>query len=286
MRGKLLIGVLVVTLIAAFSFTGCGSQDTTGSQKQESSVEDTAEPMPSIDDIQYEMKSGVVDGNRVPVMNITNNSEYDFVEFDVDYKVKEGVTKKQLRKSEDLVEKAKSMDHKLMEITVSGGTEKVVKAGTSVKNQRCFMDGTIEYFRDVKAIDFFEPDILKVSYVAGDKIYTAYYDYAGEEMSLDGDVVDKCTWPDNELAKMIPKPEAEIIAPGYDDEDLFTATVYDADKSEYDAYVKKCREAGFTTVDYKSKNYYYAYHKEKKKVKLELQWYESRDQIYIHVDKM
>lgn len=56
-------------------------------------------------------------------------------------------------------------------------------------------------------------------------------------------------WPDSNLSKMLPQPETKTGMIEFDREDLFKLVLYDSSKEEFNDYVSKCKEKGFT-VDY------------------------------------
>lgn len=69
-------------------------------------------------------------------------------------------------------------------------------------------------------------------------------------------------WPDSGLATMLPKPETIKGKISYNYEDSFCIDVYGVSDEEYKAYVKACKEKGFTLDTSGSDDSYYAYNED------------------------
>ena len=229
---KIVVLLLTVTMCLGV-FVGCGGSGLGGSPKID------------IDDIKYDVKETIVNGKRVPAFECTNNTKYDIAYIKLNYKVKDDVTEEELNANSTIQEKANSMEHALNETTVNVNTNKYIKSGESASKIRLMLDNTIEYLSDASVMEYMTPDILTVSYISGDNIYTAYYDYAKKEMSYDDDVKNTKDWPDSEIANLIPKPNSQIYNTRYDDDDYIWVAVLNCSKDDYDDYVEQCKEKGF-----------------------------------------
>lgn len=237
---------LLFCLTAAMICAGCSGGGSEGSEGGEAGGGSAGVPKFDFSGIEWSVGSGVTDGYRTVMFSYDNGSEYDIAELSLKYKLKADVTDEEIKAFDELTEKAKNQEEELSELTIEAWAERIVESGGSAENIPMQLDGTVEYFNTYDAYDLFEPDIMTVIYIKGDKLYTAYYDYSNQETSYDEDVMDAYTWSDSDLAKLLPKPDAAIVAVSYDDEKRFHATIYGVSKDFYEDYIKQCKEKGFT----------------------------------------
>ena len=89
----------------------------------------------------------------------------------------------------------------------------------------------------------------------GYKLSLSYYDYDSEmHINLDSAMeMEAITWPDNEMAKLLPVPKSTIGKIYSNDEDGFSVYIGNTTIDDYNAYVKACEEKGFT-VDVQKKD--------------------------------
>jgi len=240
---KLLAFVLALTLAFTMgvTLTACGSGS--GSDGGGGGVLPST-PDVDLSQVDWTVESGIINGYRTVVFGYTNNTEYEFVDFDLEFKTKDDVTDEQLEAYSELKEKASDMEHPINEITMEAITHKVVPAGESVKGCACTLDGTIEYYSDFDSYDVFEPDMMTVVVASGDKLYAAYYDFASGETTVDEDGENAYTWPSSELAKAVPQPEVSYLTSN-DYDDSFYANAYGVSKDAFKAYVETCKSKGF-----------------------------------------
>lgn len=64
-------------------------------------------------------------------------------------------------------------------------------------------------------------------------------------------------WPDSEIAKLLPVPESNIGHIEWEASYGFVIYVSETTREDYNAYVDKCLENGFTVEYYRSENSYY-----------------------------
>lgn len=229
------VAIILMVIMSIAIFVGCGGNGGI-----------SGEPKINIDDVEYNVKEDVVDGRRVPTFEFTNNTKYDIAYIKLDYKVKDGVTEDELSSNSTISEKATNMEHPLMDTTVNVNTNKYVESGTNISRVRLYLDATIEYLSDYSVMDYMTPDILTLSYISGNNIYTAYYDYDKKEMSYDDNVKDKKSWPDNEMSNLISKPESDVYITRSDLDDYIWVVALNSSKEDYEAYINQCKEKGFS----------------------------------------
>lgn len=283
MKKKLLIAGIILVMV--FAFAGCGS-DTSSDSSAGDSGETAAEvDISSIDlsQIDWNIESGIIDGYRVVVFGYTNNTDYEIVDFALDFKVKDGVTNEQLEESSELKEKAANMEHDIGEITFSAMTSKCVAPGESVEGCACNLDGTIEYYTDFDSYDLFEPDMMTAVLSDGNKLYVAYYDFVSQKTTVDEDTEDAYTWSKTTLAKALPKPDVNYLALSYDDETRLHASAYGVSKDSFDTYVSACKEKGFDkNVDEDSDSFSA---ENSDGISIDVDYYSEDDEMVIVADK-
>lgn len=78
------------------------------------------------------------------------------------------------------------------------------------------------------------------------------------------------TWPDSELAAMLPKPKSSYGKINIDSSTSLSIDVAKTPQSDFDEYVSQCKEKGFTEDYYRSDSTYSAQNKEKYSLRLYL----------------
>lgn len=270
---KILAIVLGLTLAFTMMLTGCG-----GSSEGEEQNAHTPDPKFDISDIEWTVQGGVVDGYRRATLNYTNNSKFDIIDFNLQFKLKDDVTEDQVKEYSELSQKAADMEEDIMEMTFECYTSKAVGAGETIENQPCTLDGTIQYYTDVDSYELFEPDLLTVVYLSGDTLYTVYHDYVNDS-TTSGETHAAYEWPETEFAKSLPKPDSKLCTIGYEGEDSISAYVYAATRDEFEAYVEKCKQAGFEKVIESDAEGYEASNGEG--ITVDIDFYTESDEIYI-----
>ena len=233
---SLLIVVLAIVLAAC-----SGGNSEQGSEKKSNGTGKF-----DFSGIAWGVKNGLVEGDRMPVFGYENNTGYDITEFNLSFKVKDDISEEEVTAFRTLKEKAKDMEEEPLELTIDATTTRYVKSGASVENLPINLDGTVQYFTEYDAYELFEPDKLSIVYIDGNELCNAYYDFLNEETTVEDTGEKAYTWSSSELAKKLPKPDSPIVVVSYDEENLFSAEIYAADKDYYDSYKKLCQEKGFS----------------------------------------
>ena len=231
---------LMLTVTMGMTLSACGS----GSESGDGGGVLSSKPDVDLSQIDWTVESGIIDGYRTVVFGYTNNTDYEIVDFDLEFKVKDEVTDEQLEANSEIKEKAADMEHPINETTMEAITHKVVPAGESVSGCACTLDGTIEYYSDFDSYELFEPDMMTVVVASGDKLYAAYYDFASGNTTMDEDVADAYTWASGELGNAVPQPDVPYLTTN-DYDDSFYAYAYGVSKDMFKAYVEQCKSKGF-----------------------------------------
>lgn len=93
-------------------------------------------------------------------------------------------------------------------------------------------------------------------------------------------------WPTTGLGAMLPAPDSENIRIGYELDDSFNADIEKATDADFQAYISKCKKAGFIIDVEKSSDNFSAYNQDGYRV--EFHFYESLQciSIYLHTPKV
>lgn len=89
------------------------------------------------------------------------------------------------------------------------------------------------------------------------------------------------TWPESELASHLPKPDKGKIDRVHEFSDSLSITVKGIDSADYELYVRKCIEAGFTEEASKSSTSYEAFNADGYSLDLDL--YSSSKELHIRL---
>lgn len=116
----------------------------------------------------------------------------------------------------------------------------------------------------------------------GYKLSLSYYDYNSEmHINLDSAMeMETITWPDSEMAKLLPVPKSTIGKIYSNDEDSFSVYIGDTTIDDYNAYVKACEEKGFTVDVQKKDKTFSAKNSDSYKLSVD---YKGNNVIYISV---
>lgn len=116
----------------------------------------------------------------------------------------------------------------------------------------------------------------------GYKLSLSYYDYNSEmHISLDSAMeMETITWPDSEMAKLLPVPKSTTGKIYSNDEDGFSVYIGNTTIDEYNAYVKACEEKGFTVDAQKKDKTFSAKNADSYKLSVD---YKGNNVIYISI---
>lgn len=116
----------------------------------------------------------------------------------------------------------------------------------------------------------------------GYKLSLSYYDY-NSEMHIDLNStmeMETITWPDSEMAKLLPIPKSTTGKIYNNDEDSFSVYISETTIDDYNAYVKACEEKGFTVDAQKGDKTFSAKNADSYKLSVD---YKGNNVIYISI---
>lgn len=219
---------------------------------------------PKIEEIEWDIDEGIVDGERKVVLSLANNSEYVLAGFDISFTEKNDITdeekeafynsiKEKFDASDDDIEQLKSRV-----ISMHAETERVINPGDSITNADIYYYQGYYYMKDLDHYSLVTPDIAEISYVDGEKIYKEYYDFKSKKYSMDSKSEEAKYWTKSVLGTVVPKPDVPVLKEdGRDDDDCFMFAAYGMTFDDFSLYVESCRNNGYT-VDPSEFNGYYS----------------------------
>ena len=272
---------VIVAASATIVFAGCSDngapQASTGSEGVASQTSDDASVVSQtkqpakkretikIDDIAWNVDQGIVDGEKYVLLDYTNNSKYTVTDFEMTFKEKGSVTeedkenfyneiKDKFSMSDDDISELKQRD-----ISMHAETEKIVEPGESAKNINCYYYSGIYYLKDMNHFNLVEPDVATIKYINDNKIYTSYYDFSTKKYSEDENTEEAYYWTTSELGTKISKPDVKVVKKYIsDNEDSFGFEAYGLSLDQFNEYVDKCKQLGFTVDESSYEGYYSA----------------------------
>lgn len=90
------------------------------------------------------------------------------------------------------------------------------------------------------------------------------------------------TWPTSGINQFLPQPPTQYGRIKTDDETRFNMEVYNISDSQFEDYVKACKEKGFTISITKNDEVFYAYHEEQ--YKLDIIYWDDKEKMDILID--
>ena len=253
--------ISAIILVMTVCFVGCSSGKTTNNSNSSNS---TPKQDININDISWNVDEGIVDGDRYVVLNYTNNTQYTIAEFEIKFKEKSDITEEERKSFHSYIKKNFDVSDEDMEeilshpISMHAETKKVVNPGDSVSNIRCFYFTGSYSIKDISHYNLVEPDMATIKYINDNKIFTVYYDYGSKKYSTEENSEIAYQWSQTDLGNKIPKPDVKMIEAGRDDESDFTFDAYGLSLDQFNDYVEKCKELGYTVEPKSFEGFYSA----------------------------
>lgn len=261
--------VLTAALVALLGVVGCSGQEASSSGNDGQATVVSAENAPGqddsikIDEIDWEVGEKIIDGSRRLALSYTNNSPYTILQLRIEFTQREDVTDEERSVfDEAYADSGYVPSVSPDELYIVGENYFFVEPGNSADPESCSLaHATTNPTADQYAL--MEPSIATIRYLGTDgKVYLEYYDFINDSYSLDGDqtldTITSDSWPDSELAKLVPTIDSTAVVVMDDSEGSFYIRAYGASEEDYGPYVEKCVEAGFTDVSFEGELYYHA----------------------------
>lgn len=250
-----------ILAISIIGLTGCGintSPDSSNPKAPNTSI--APKDAIKIEDISWETKESILDGERFISFDYTNKSNYTILDVEMTFRQKDGTTVDQLAVFDNLKTERDWSDEEISEIYILAYNRKSADPGETVSESPCVINGTYILVENIEQFEIMEPDIVEIAFIGDDgKGYTIYYDFKTQvygQSSQGG--LDLQQWSESEISSHLPKGEFKATIVNYDDEDYFSFKAFGVSREEFEAYVEEVKKNGFTEVDYESHDSYSA----------------------------
>ena len=242
--------VLTLFLLLTLCLSACGT-----SAPSDGGSTESAEPqIPELhmEDIVWNVDSGIVDGQRRVMLDLTNHSPYPIVEMMLTFAEKPDVTDEQRESYYQDLRKALELDDeetnelRQMPIGMNAQLSRMLRPNeVDTRTPLCYYEG-LYYVLSMDHCDMVQPDIATVRYIADGQLCTMYYDFVNQKADLDLTTEPAVYWPDGPLTQLLPKPESECIEDFLSGDDHLSVYVHGKTPADAEAYIAQCKEAGFT----------------------------------------
>lgn len=213
-----------------------------------------------IEDIDWNVAEGVIDGERFVSFNYVNNSAYTIIDIELEFKQKEGTTAEQLSLFNELKADNEWTDEEIQEIYILGYNRKCADSGEQVSDSPCVINGTYTLVENMAQYEIMEPDMMTIGYIGDDgKGYVEYYDFGSLSYgSSSQGAQDLQLWSTTEISGLLPKEKFRAVSVDTDEKDSFSFSAYGVSREEYQEYVNSVKEKGFITEEFEGSDSYSA----------------------------
>lgn len=224
----------------------------------------------TIEDIAWNVDTGIVDGERFALLDYTNKSPFILVGFTLQFQEKADITEEEretffadvrtiLRLDENDAEDMEDFaELKTVPIAMHAESEMVTKPGESASAIIGYYNGYYDV-RDIRHCSLVAPDIATIRYIEDGTVKTVYYDFASQKHTADSKTEPAYAWTDKGLENVIPKPDADYVTGSvlYSSEH-FSFDVHGWSLEQFNRYVSACKEEGFTVDPREHEGFYSA----------------------------
>ncbi len=270
--------VLCVIFVMVLSLCGCGEKDTDDSKISEEVFDPTKAF--SIEDIDWCVEETVVDGVRTVTLNYTNNTGYTILEAEIDYVLKDGVTRDELAVFDEVKEELEWTDEDVAELYVYVNNRKCAESGEHVVGSYGYING-LAYVDNMEQMAVMEYDVMEICFVGpGDKAYTIYYDFRNDEFSEASSSPRQLhQWSEYEISDKLPDMDFVEVELASDDENRVHYHAYGVTNEDYHAYKEAVVAGGYINDILETDNSYDATNAEG--YEIDLYYYPHREDLSI-----
>ncbi len=279
LSASMMVGSCFGTVYAA------GNKETTEAEtieEVEESEEDPDNDDPfSFEDFEWTIEEGIVDGKRAYVSHYVNNTDYDILQFSVDYVRNQEIEDDEVLDAFSDFRKENSGywdDNEILDFELTVNNNHYTTAGSDSESTPVYYDGYWNPTSD-KQFEVLTADIANIMYADSEKVYTVCYDLKNKKafFNNDGKAIAKRSWSTCDFAKSLPEPDFDVILIDKEGSSLFSFTIYGAYVGDFEEYKNGCVDMGYK-VDDASDSFFRGINDKKMKVVLRF----SEDDNTIH----
>lgn len=260
-RRTVLIGLVTTLVISSlFVFGGCGKSSSNNKNSNASGASSLQKKL-DINEFEWSVGQTKKNGKDIYAFSLTNNSKYELLAVDIKYKTKNGLTQEQLAVFDSFLQKHSTYvkdGQTTADVNMQGKKEVYLAPKDMVENIPVALGIGDSYWYDsptTQQFELMEPSELQLAVVDGDTLYFAYYDFPSQTWKMDSKTVELNNWPSNEVGKKVPKLDGHVFkSDSYDVLNKIKIDVYNVTTDEFNEYINKLKESGFTE-EIKEKEY-------------------------------
>lgn len=262
MKKLMAIGLAAVM---AFGLAGCSGSQSAAASAESRSVESTSESQEESSantkeaketssaemegTIDFEISHGVDEyGNKSLMLSYTNNTNHAILGGQFMSDLKKDLTSDEETLLSELQEECGVDDDDLSWAYFMAYNECYTDPGdTSKPAGYTFVLNTID---DEKYLDLADAGIATIVYLNNDKLYTVDYDFESKTFTSASPRGNAYDWLTSEIGLTIPQIDECPRVVSTDEEDSGFVYNYNVSLDEFEEYVDRCKEAGFSTVEF------------------------------------
>lgn len=192
MKYAIALSITIFSLLLCL--TACGADAPDGEKQAQAESRSL-----TIEDIEWNVDEGIVDGERFVLLDYTNHSECTIVGFELQFTQRDDISEEEREAFFADLQERFAVDEsdpdeaevfaELQEedISMRAGSEWVAKTGESVSAIPCTYYYGYEYVTDLSHYSLVTPDIASIRYIDGEKVVTVYYDFVSQKYSTDSE---------------------------------------------------------------------------------------------------
>lgn len=204
-----------------------------------------------IDQLNWSVSEGVVDGVEMMTFEYDNKSSFDIAQFTIQFEPKGELTDEQKLLFTDVFDEEEAA-HDYSTLKMTADSQRIVEKRESVDSVPCITHGDYVANAQQNQYDLMEPSVATIAYLGGDgKIYLEYYSFKSKTYTTSSKGgVKAYDWPTKALAKSLPKPDCPIVYTSLDEKDCLSFVAFGIDRDGYDKYIKACKKKEYKDIEY------------------------------------
>lgn len=209
-------------------------------------IDEVSITYPTIEEIEYFFRDSIRYEEPAAVFGYKNNSDFTIVRLDLEFMMKQDITAEELIVFDSLKDIRELSEDDILSFEPVVYDYMVCDSGEEVVGATCYMEYNLEPI-NAEQCKFMDLNCAEIYFVAVDnKIHRVRYSAENDEYLLAEETIELYNWSNSEYANMLPKPDTRIVEIDYDKEDYFQCSAYDMSFEDFQAYMKKCEEKGFS----------------------------------------
>lgn len=208
MKKKILLGLVIILCC----FTGCSSNSS-------KNRDDNNPPEIKMSDIDWSVKSGIIDDERKLTFSYKNNTDYTIAYIELTFTRKDSVSDQEMLNAFKQYENDDYSKNDIKKLNIVTESYRFVKSGQKSNNISCGADDGLwtDVTQDQYNLMTLDNAIIKV--IKNRKFYTFNYDFKNKDMVLDdsNSDINIYQWSSNDMAKKTAKPNFDCVVVNSDD---------------------------------------------------------------------